>query len=118
MDVAVEEATKQRKAESAASNKALAESGAAKELLQMAKDRMNKFYNPKLAPKDSKPKLLQEDDDNEAPAFVQVKAHSSFSDDMSSSLESAESDDESKAAEKNGNEDEENKESDASGKER
>jgi len=48
LDASVEAATRQRKAEHSASNNALAENGAAKQLLQMAKNRLNKFYNPKL----------------------------------------------------------------------
>lgn len=94
LDGSVESATTQRKAEHAASQNALAENGAAKQLLEMAKNRMNKFYNPKLVePEKPAPAaaLVQEndaelldkssdDDVQEAPTFVQVKSHSLASD--------------------------------------
>merc|ERR1719150_1079472 len=42
------EATEQRKAENAAYKDLIASDSAAKELLEFAKNRLNKFYNPKL----------------------------------------------------------------------
>jgi len=57
LDSSVEEATTQRQEENAAFKELMAGNGAAKELLLKAKNRLNKFYNPKLA------------------KFVQVKAH-------------------------------------------
>jgi chromosome segregation ATPase len=66
LDKSVAEATEQRKEENADYKELMANDGAAKEVLKFAKNRLNKFYNPKLyvAP----PK--------EAPAFVQIRAHS------------------------------------------
>jgi len=48
LDKQVAEATEQRKEEHADSVETLAADNAAKELIAMAKNRMNKFYNPKL----------------------------------------------------------------------
>jgi len=91
LDGSVEAATEQRKAESSVSNNLLAENGAAKQLLQMAKTRLNKFYNPKLAEAPAKaeePALVQEElvdrgddsDEDGAPSFVQVSEHSDLDD--------------------------------------
>merc|ERR1719356_270317 len=65
LDKSVAEATEQRKAENAEYKELMASDTAAKEVLGFAKNRLNKFYNPKLykAP----PKA--------APALVQVSAH-------------------------------------------
>merc|ERR1719183_2237798 len=46
LDKSVEEATEQRKAENAEFKQLMANNGAAKELIGLAKNRMNKFYNP------------------------------------------------------------------------
>jgi len=48
LDKSVKEATATRKEENADYQKTLASNGAAKELLEMAKKRLNKFYNPSL----------------------------------------------------------------------
>merc|ERR1719412_51976 len=48
LDKAVAEATKQRKDENEAYKDLMASDSAAKELLEFAKNRLNKFYNPKL----------------------------------------------------------------------
>merc|ERR1719412_378264 len=48
LDKAVAEATKQRKDENEEYNDRMASDSAAKELLEFAKNRLNKFYNPKL----------------------------------------------------------------------
>merc|ERR1719482_2042617 len=58
LDTAVKEATEQREEENAAFKELIAGNAAAKDLLGKAKNRLNKFYNPKLA------------------KFVQIKAHS------------------------------------------
>merc|ERR1719478_1857942 len=58
MDKAVAEATEQRQEENAAFKELMAGNAAAKELLGKAKNRLNKFYNPKLA------------------TLAQIKAHS------------------------------------------
>merc|ERR1719324_887303 len=65
LDKSVAEATEQRKEENADYTELMANDGAAKELLGFAKNRLNKFYNPKLykAP----PKT--------APALAEVSAH-------------------------------------------
>merc|ERR1719504_574204 len=48
LDKSVEEATEQRKEENEEYTALMAGNGAAKELLAFAKNRLNKFYNPKL----------------------------------------------------------------------
>merc|ERR550532_738810 len=48
LDKAVMEATEQRKDENAAYKDRMASDSAAKELLKLAKNRLNKYYNPKL----------------------------------------------------------------------
>jgi len=48
LDKSVAEATEQRKAENAEYQTLMANNAAAKELILFAKNRMNKFYNPKL----------------------------------------------------------------------
>merc|ERR1719299_318176 len=48
LDKSVAEATEQRKAEHAENTETIASSTAAKDLIAIAKNRMQKFYNPKL----------------------------------------------------------------------
>merc|ERR1719424_708204 len=48
LDKSVSEATAQRKAEHSDFNTLMANDGAAKEVLAFAKNRLNKYYNPKL----------------------------------------------------------------------
>merc|ERR1719301_165656 len=48
LDKSVAEATEQRKEENTEYNELMASDGAAKEILGFAKNRLNKFYNPKL----------------------------------------------------------------------
>merc|ERR1719183_3348558 len=48
LDKSVAEATEQRKEENVEYNELMASNGAAKELLGFAKNRLNKFYNPKM----------------------------------------------------------------------
>merc|ERR1719401_2273106 len=48
LDKSVAEATEQRKAENAEFKELMASDTAAKEVLAFAKNRLNKFYNPKL----------------------------------------------------------------------
>jgi len=64
LDKQVAEMTEQRQAESADYQELMASDAAAKELLEFAKNRLNKFYNPKLY----KPP-------EEAAAFVQISLH-------------------------------------------
>jgi septal ring factor EnvC (AmiA/AmiB activator) len=61
LDKQVAEATEQRKEENAAYKQLMAEDGAAKELILMAKNRMNKFYNPALYKPPPKRELSEED---------------------------------------------------------
>jgi len=67
LDKAVAEATEIRKAENADYKELKQSDTAAKEILAMAKNRLNKFYNPKLY----KPPPVEE------PTFVQISAHAS-----------------------------------------
>jgi len=68
LDKQVAEATEQRKEENSDYTTLMANDGAAKELLGMAKNRLNKFYNPKLY----KP---------EGASFVQIATHTQSEDD-------------------------------------
>merc|ERR1711939_755723 len=61
LDKQVAEATEQRKEEHADSVETLTNDNAAKELIGMAKNRMNKFYNPKLYKPPPKRELSEEE---------------------------------------------------------
>jgi len=61
LDKSVAEATEQRKAENADFKDLMADNGAAKEVLAFAKNRLNKFYNPKLYKAPKKPELSDMD---------------------------------------------------------
>merc|ERR1719263_197774 len=61
LDKAVVEATEQRKEEHADFTELMTSNGAAKELIGFAKNRMNKFYNPKLYKAPPKRELSEED---------------------------------------------------------
>jgi len=61
LDKSVAEATEQRKEENADYTELLAADGAAKDLLGFAKNRLNKFYNPKLYKAPPKKELTDED---------------------------------------------------------
>merc|ERR1719491_2336951 len=61
LDKAVAEATEQRKEENADYTALMASDAAAKELLEFAKNRLNKFYNPKLYKAPVKKELTEED---------------------------------------------------------
>merc|ERR1712194_729513 len=65
LDQSVVEATGNRKAEHAEYEELIASNSAAKEVLNMGKNRLNQFYNPKLA-KPTAPAT---------PSFVQISAH-------------------------------------------
>jgi len=94
LDTSVAIATEQRKEENAEYTQTLAANNAAKALIEMAKNRMQKFYNPKLYKPPPKRELSEEDRitlnmggtlaPTEPPggiagtgitAFVQIKAH-------------------------------------------
>eukprot|EP00405_Crypthecodinium_cohnii_P010102 CAMPEP_0206440656 /NCGR_PEP_ID=MMETSP0324_2-20121206/12866_1 /ASSEMBLY_ACC=CAM_ASM_000836 /TAXON_ID=2866 /ORGANISM="Crypthecodinium cohnii, Strain Seligo" /LENGTH=725 /DNA_ID=CAMNT_0053908369 /DNA_START=45 /DNA_END=2222 /DNA_ORIENTATION=+ len=100
LDKSVAEATEQRKAENADFKDLMANDAAAKELILFAKNRLNKFYNPKLYKAPAKQELSEEDQifvNNggtpppteapggiagtgiEVPAFVQLSASASGS---------------------------------------
>merc|ERR1719392_468579 len=55
------EATETRKSENSEFNELIASDTAAKELLRFAKNRLNKFYNPKLYQPPPKRELTEED---------------------------------------------------------
>merc|ERR1719224_221402 len=61
LDKQVAEATEQRKEEHADSVETLSNDNAAKELIGIAKNRMNKFYNPKLYKAPPKRELSEEE---------------------------------------------------------
>jgi len=61
LDVSVARATEQRKTEHAEFSKELAVNNAAKGLIEMAKNRMQKFYNPKLYKAPPKRELSEEE---------------------------------------------------------
>jgi outer membrane murein-binding lipoprotein Lpp len=61
LDKSVAAATEQRKEENVEYNELMASNGAAKQLLAFAKNRLNKFYNPKLYKAPPKRELTDED---------------------------------------------------------
>merc|ERR1711924_493120 len=61
LDKSVAEATEQRKEENAEYTELMASDGAAKDLLGFAKNRLNKFYNPKLYKPPPKRELSEEE---------------------------------------------------------
>jgi len=61
LDKMVAEATEQRKAENADFTELMAQDSAAKDLIGVAKNRLNKFYNPKLYVPPPKQELSEED---------------------------------------------------------
>jgi len=61
LDVSVARATEQRKEENSEYTQLMASNTAAKELIGMAKNRMNKFYNPKLYKPPPKRELTEEE---------------------------------------------------------
>jgi chromosome segregation ATPase len=71
LDRSVADATEQRKAEHSDFTELMASDGAAKELLQFAKNRLRKFYQPDLY-KEPKQSPAEED---EEPVLAQVSAH-------------------------------------------
>jgi hypothetical protein len=120
LDKAVDAATSQRKAEHRMYADSLAENNAAVELLQMAYNRMAKFYNPKLAEApavalnqqdlvndaDLADSGAADDDDDdessEAPDFVQVYQHSMSEDERTSERDSTSDEEETSDAQETG----------------
>jgi len=78
LDSAVAEATEQRKEENVAYNDLMASNSAAKEILAFAKNRLNKFYNPKMYKPAAKVELSKQDRivaNMGGASFVQISAH-------------------------------------------
>jgi septal ring factor EnvC (AmiA/AmiB activator) len=77
LDKMVAEATEQRKEENADFKTLMAEDTAAKEVLKLAQNRLNKFYNPKIyvAPKKAERSSMDAIAEDVASAFVQISAH-------------------------------------------
>jgi len=77
MDKAVATATEQRKAEHEEYTKSMASNSAAKELLQVAKNRLNKFYNPALyTPPEKTEEEEAEEQTAQGPAMLmQIVSH-------------------------------------------
>jgi chromosome segregation ATPase len=73
LDKAVAEATEQRKADHEAYVNDAAQSNAALDLLGMAKNRLNKFYNPEVYKEEEAPELSEADKLEQAYSFVQVR---------------------------------------------
>lgn len=79
LDKSVAEATEQRKEENIEYKELMASDVAAKELLAFAKNRLNKFYNPKLykpAPKDELSESERISANFGGAVFVQISSHS------------------------------------------
>jgi chromosome segregation ATPase len=76
LDKMVAEATEQRKEENAEFKQLMADDTAAKEVLKLALNRLNKFYNPKLYVAPKKAELSAMDATAEAMSFVQISKHS------------------------------------------
>mmetsp|Transcript_81983 Transcript_81983/g.219337 ORF Transcript_81983/g.219337 Transcript_81983/m.219337 type:complete len:770 (+) Transcript_81983:83-2392(+) len=76
LDKAVAEATEQRKAEHEAYVAEAADNNAALELLGFAKNRLNKFYNPKQYKEPPQEELSEEEKVEQAYSFVQIRSHS------------------------------------------
>merc|ERR1719446_1075991 len=72
LDKSVAEATEQRKEENEAYKELMASDGAAKDILGFAKNRLNKFYNPKLYKPPAKKELAKDDRIVASFSFVQV----------------------------------------------
>merc|ERR1719171_2254378 len=79
LDTEVAEATEQRKAENEEYEDLIASNSAAKELLEIAKNRLNKFYNPSLYKPPPKKELSAEGRiaENMGMEFVQLRARQS-----------------------------------------
>merc|ERR1719424_2049668 len=75
LDVSVKEATAIRKEENAEYKELMQSDGAAKELLLFAKNRLNKFYNPKLYNPPAKVELSDMGAISRDMSFVQIREH-------------------------------------------
>merc|ERR1719183_1474117 len=77
LDKQVEEATTNRKEENEDYQTLMSQNSAAKELIEMAKNRMNKFYNPSMYKAPPKRELTMEEKMGYGASFVQIRMHSS-----------------------------------------
>merc|ERR1711920_532119 len=75
LDKQVAEATEQRKEENEDYKALMQSDGAAKELLLFAKNRLNKFYNPKLYKPPAKQELSSQGAIERDMSFVQIREH-------------------------------------------
>merc|ERR1740121_2955040 len=75
LDKSVKEATAIRKEENAEYKELMQSDGAAKELLLFAKNRLNKFYNPKLYNPPAKVELSEMGAISRDMSFVQIREH-------------------------------------------
>jgi chromosome segregation ATPase len=75
LDKDVAESTETRKEENVEYTELMANDNAAKELIAMAKNRLNKFYNPKMYKAPPKRELSEEERISSNFAFVQIKEH-------------------------------------------
>jgi hypothetical protein len=77
LDKSVAEATQNRQEENAEYKDLMASNTAAKQLLEIAKNRLNKFYNPKLYKAPAKKELAADDKivESMGGSFVQISAH-------------------------------------------
>merc|ERR1719197_2294889 len=73
LDKSVAEATEQRREENAEYKDLMASNSAAKEILGFAKNRLNKFYNPKLYKPPAKKELAKDDRIVASFSFVQLR---------------------------------------------
>jgi hypothetical protein len=82
LDKEVKESTETRKEEHEEYTELMAGNNAAKDLLGVAKNRMNKFYNPKLYKAPPKRELTEEEriSENMGVSFVQIRSHSNKAD--------------------------------------
>jgi len=78
LDKSVAEATEQRKEENSDYTELLASNSAAKEILKFAKNRLNKFYNPKLYKAAASAAVLQIS--THSHAFLQLSSHKNVAD--------------------------------------
>merc|ERR1719199_2317225 len=75
LDKMVAEATEQRKEENEDFTELMAQDSAAKEVILFARNRLNKYYNPKLYTPPPKRELSEEERISSNFAFVQINAH-------------------------------------------
>jgi len=75
LDKMVAEATEQRKEENADYKQLMSDDTAAKELLKMALNRLNKFYNPRMYQPEAKKERSTMNAISEDMAFVQISSH-------------------------------------------